>query len=141
MTKQAHRGKTREESIRWSILLACREFGWKRERLTQRIRTLAIEPGDDDCFSTQQMASVILGDKESETVGKIAADRKKIETEVETMKKERIPVEVVNSVNAEAFGAIAAILKAHKGKMLTDETISDIQSSLRDIPHKLKWTK
>lgn len=100
-----------------------------------------VEPGEDNRFSSKQIAAMMFGDKEAETIAKIVADRRNTDVDTEIKQKQRIPLEVLNSVNAEAFGAMAAILRAHKGKALTDEVIMDLQSALRDIPHKLKWTQ
>jgi hypothetical protein len=36
-------------------------------------------------------------------------------------------------------GAIAATIKSHRGKVLTEDVIEDLFTALRDIPKKLKW--
>ena len=141
VTTKRREGRMANTLLRWNLQQISREFGTHREQLERRRRALGMEPGEDGNFSSQDVARLLFGDKEAETIGKISAERRKTECEVETMRRERIPIEVMSSVNAEAFGAMAAIIKAHKGKVLTDDVISDLQSALRDVPKKLKWTK
>jgi hypothetical protein len=58
---------------------------------------------------------------------------------MEITRKERIPLEVVTSVNNEVDMAIAGIIKANVDKVLTRELINEIFSQFRNIPESLGW--
>ncbi len=45
---------------------------------------------------------------------------------MEVTRKERIPLDVVEEINDEAFSNVAAMLKSHTGKFLTEELVNDI---------------
>lgn len=142
--KASLKGKTGQKPqaiMWWNLTQVEREFGVDRATLERRRRELAIKANVEGCYTSRQIAAMMFGDKEAEVIGKTKAEREKTETEVETMRKTRIPLEVHEQVNGEAFGSMAAIIKAHRGKILTDDVISDLQSALRDIPKRLKWTK
>ena len=61
-------------ALRWTLNQAAREFGWHREALAKRQRALAIEPGEDGCFTTLNIAAMVFGDKEAETIRKLSAE-------------------------------------------------------------------
>jgi transcriptional antiterminator len=63
-----------------------------------------------------------------------------IDLEMEVTRQERITIEAMNAVNDEVFQSAAALIKSHKGKVLTEEVINDIYAAFRSIPEKLKWT-
>jgi hypothetical protein len=67
------------------------------------------------------------------------ARKQEIDLNMEVLRKERIPIDVVNEIQSEAFSAINGILKSIVGKVMTDEVFHDAQQQLRDIPAKLKW--
>ncbi len=64
------------------------------------------------------------------------AKAEKTEIEIETMQKQRIPVDVIND-------AIEPVLALHKqiimGSKLSDAEKREICESLRDIPRNMKW--
>lgn len=62
-----------------------------------------------------------------------------IELGMEVTRKERIPIEILNDVNDDILQTVSALIKAHKGSLLTEEIINDIFSAFRSIPDKLKW--
>lgn len=66
------------------------------------------------------------------------ARKQQIDLQNEVLRKERIPLEVVEQINQEAFANMAAMLKAHTGKTLTEELINDIYTQHRDIADKVK---
>jgi len=57
----------------------------------------------------------------------------------EDLRKTRIPIATVLQAHDEILQAIAATLKAAKGKLLTQDLINDIFDKFRSIPAKLKW--
>lgn len=64
----------RFEAVRWSVGQAAYEFGLDHRTLTKRLTRSSIEPGDDGRYSTQQITSVVWGDRESEELRKITED-------------------------------------------------------------------
>jgi len=57
----------------------------------------------------------------------------------ETLRKQRIPLDLVTSILDQTLQAMAATLKAAKDKVLTIELINQIFEDFRAIPAKLKW--
>jgi hypothetical protein len=57
----------------------------------------------------------------------------------ELIAKQRIPIDLVTSTLDQTLQAMAAILKAAKGKVLTVELINNIFADFRAIPSKLNW--
>jgi len=57
----------------------------------------------------------------------------------ETLRKQRIPIDLVLSIHDQTLQAMAATLKAAKDKVLTIELINQIFADFRAIPAKLKW--
>lgn len=66
------------------------------------------------------------------------AKKAQIELAMETARKERIPIEDANAVNEEIFLHVAALIKTHTGKILTDELVNDLFTSMREIGTKVK---
>jgi hypothetical protein len=57
----------------------------------------------------------------------------------ENLRKQRIPIEIVTETLDQTLQAMAATLKAAKGKVLTVELINSIFADFRAIPAKLRW--
>ena len=57
----------------------------------------------------------------------------------ETLRKQRIPLDLVISVHDQVLQAMSATLKAAKDKVLTVDLINQIFADFRAIPAKLKW--
>ena len=57
---------------------------------------------------------------------------------MEVMRRERIPIDVLNGALDQVFGAINGIIKANADR-IGSEGVADIQSQIRDVPSKLKW--
>lgn len=83
--------------------------------------------GDSSSVSTEQAQKELA-----------IARKQQIDLQNEVLRKERIPLEVVEQINQEAFANMAAMLKAHLGKTLTEELINDINTQHRDIADKVK---
>ena len=95
-------GRKADELMRWTLNQAAREFGVHREILERRRRALAIEAGEDGCFASQQISAMMFGDKEAETIGKLAAERKNTELKNALIEGELISVALVIRL-AESF--------------------------------------
>jgi len=57
----------------------------------------------------------------------------------ETLRKQRIPLDLVISVHDQVLQAMSATLKAHVGKTMTVESVNAIFEDFRAIPSRLKW--
>lgn len=66
------------------------------------------------------------------------ARKQEIELSMEVMRRERIPIDVLNGALDQVFGAINGIIKANADR-IGSEGVADIQSQIRDVPSKLKW--
>lgn len=106
--KQPAQGR-RWEPIRWSIGQAAAEFGLDHRTLTKRLARASIEPGGDGRFSTQQVTSVVWGDREAEELRRITEDADKLAIANRKARGELIPAE---SVYAWAEGIFVAIRQA-----------------------------
>jgi hypothetical protein len=54
------------------------------------------------------------------------------------LRKERIPLEDITEINEEVFTHVAGLLKAHTGKMLTEDLVNDIFAQFRGIGARLR---
>lgn len=61
------------------------------------------------------------------------ARKEQIDLEMEVTRKERIPLEIIEAVNDRVFSNVAGMLKAHRGKRLTEDGINDILAELRSV--------
>jgi hypothetical protein len=82
------------------------------------------------------MPSITLRQPRAEQARSQAALNKVREEE---LRKVRIPIDLVMSILDQTLQAMAATLKAAKGKVLTVELINNIFEDFRAIPSKLKW--
>jgi hypothetical protein len=64
------------------------------------------------------------------------ARKNEIDLDMEIKRKERIPIEVVQSVNDSVDQEVAAIIKSSG---LPPDSCNRIFDQLRDIPNRLKW--
>ena len=122
--------------VRWSVERAASEFQIDRKTLTKRIRAGDIRPGTDGKFSTEQICSAVFGDYRRDQLREMRGRADKLEIETQTMRKERIPLDVVKQVNDECFQAIAGIIKASG---LPPDKVNEMFEQLRDIPNRLGW--
>jgi len=66
------------------------------------------------------------------------ARKQQIELEMEVLRKERIPLEVIAESDAAVFSNIAGLLKAHEGKLLDEILLADIFTELRQVGVKIR---
>jgi hypothetical protein len=123
-------------TIRWTVEKAASEFQIDRKTLSKRIRGGDIRPGTDGKFSTEQICSAVFGDYRREQLREMRGRADKLEIETQTMRRERIPLEIVKQVDDECFQAIAGIIKASG---LPIAAVNEIFDQLREIPNKLGW--
>lgn len=76
--------------MRWTVLLAAREFNIARETLAKRLRAESIEPGKDGMFSTAQIVTAIYGNYDFERTRLMRSDANQAEMKEAQLRKELI---------------------------------------------------
>ena len=66
------------------------------------------------------------------------ARKEQIDLEMEVTRKQRIPLDVLDTINETAFSNVVGMLKAHEGKLLTASAIGDMLGELREIGARVK---
>ena len=100
----------RQEAIRLPLATWGRQAGLHHEALARRQRSLGIEPGEDGCFTLPAFLRIAHGDKEAETIGKIAEERKKLERENREAEGELVPVERVCILGERYVAAVRQVI-------------------------------
>jgi len=95
ISKKRKSGPHLKAALRWTLNNAAKEFGAHREKLERRRRALDIQPGNDDCFSSREVAAMLFGDRDAELTGKIAAERKGQELKNARTEGELVPTAAV----------------------------------------------
>ena len=115
-----------DAAIRLTLNRISVEFDLHWQQLDRRRRALGIEPGEDGCFSLHDAKLMVLGDKEAETIGKIAAERREIEMRIACREGELIPTAVVDAMGEKFLVAVrqkiltSGMTDAEKDGVLTD---------------------
>ena len=122
------------------ILKIAELTGVHRDTISKRLADLPFEAGKQGAkvySSEEAMAAIYKTDsleaaraEQARTAAQLNAIR------AEDLRKTRIPLAIVSQVYDEILQAIAAILKAAEGKLLSKELINDIFDKFRSIP---KW--
>jgi hypothetical protein len=114
-----------------------------RDTISKRLADLPFEAGKKGAklFSSQDALAAIYKTDSLEAAraeqARTAAQLNAIRAE--DLRKTRIPIAIVLQVHDEILQAIAATLKAAKGKTLTSELINELFDKFRSAPAKLKW--
>jgi hypothetical protein len=95
-----HRGGQSVAAVRWTINRAAQEFGRDRNALDRMRIKSGIEPGADECFSTQQICAMIYGDKEKAAIKKLEAEARIAERKDAEAAGKMISVESAARINA-----------------------------------------
>lgn len=61
------------------------------------------------------------------------AKKQQIELNMESVRRERIPLEEIGEINAECFDSIAGLIRSCENKQMTAERIQDIFAELRKV--------
>jgi hypothetical protein len=125
------------------ILKIAELTGVHRDTISKRLADLPFEAGKKGAklySSEHALAAIYKADsleaaraEQARTAAQLNAIR------AEDLRKTRIPIATVLQAHDEILQAIAATLKAAKGKLLTQDLINDIFDKFRSIPAKLKW--
>lgn len=121
------RGAESTKAVRWNFQQAEREFGVMRDTFAKRSRALGIEPGADGCYSSRDIAAMMFGDKEAETVGKLAAERRGQELKNALTEGELIPTATVIRL-AESF--LVPVRQRILSSSLTEEERAEMLEDL-----------
>ena len=107
-----HIKRAADGSFRWSLHGAAREFNVHRETLARRQRVLDIKPGKDGYFSTKDIIAMIHSDKEAQTIGLIAEQRKMLERENREAEAELVPTATVVALTPLFCRAVRRVILA-----------------------------
>lgn len=127
----------KSESFRWSINRAAVEFGADNSTLERRRRAAGIEPGEDGCYSTRDVAAMIFGDKEAETIRKISAEARQVELKNAITEGELIPVSSVIKICARV---LVPVRQKILSSSLSEQERHDMLEDLVALATK-DWTK
>ena len=106
---------------------AINEFNMHYEMIARRQRALGIEPGEDGLYTTADIAKMVFGDKEAETIGKLAAERRNVELKNAILEGELIPVKSVLSLCARVVVPLRQkILSSNLSEQERHELLTDI---------------
>lgn len=120
-------------------------LGVTRDTARKKLAALQWEDGPRNAklYDSAKAARLIFGagsTGEGQTIDYAEAQRlltvkrgEQIDLEMEVTRKDRIPLDVVESINEEAFSNFAGMLKANEGKTLTALHIKDMLTELRRI--------
>jgi hypothetical protein len=121
--------------------------GMTREDFSARV-TAGTMPSNAGSFFIPDivLAAIRYGSELGDgVISKSEADRQlvvkrceQIDLEMEVTRKQRIPLDVLDSINETAFSNVVGMLKAHEGKMLTAAAIGDMLGELREIGARVK---
>lgn len=131
-----NKGKRAEENLRWSLNRAAHEFGLHQAQLDRRRRALGMEPGADGFYSSRDIAAMMFGDKEAETIGKIAAERKSTELSNARQMGELIPTEVACAL---VERVLIAVKQRFMSSSLSEQEKTDVLEELVSLGH-LDWS-
>jgi len=119
--------------IRWTLHRAAGETGFARQTVRNRLVTAGISPGDDDCYSTQEILRALYGDSDGEKLRKLRAEADLAEMERDERSRSLISSEVVEEVWTEVLtnmrGAVQSLDLDRKQKHQILETLRAIKLS------------
>jgi hypothetical protein len=117
--------------LRWSIESACREFAINRKTLERRLSETSTVPGEDTCFSTQQiLAAVTGGDLRSERLRLVRAQSEHMELKNKTHRDELLPRDEVYEMMSGTFLAMRGLIL---GSPIPEEMKRSLLLSLKNI--------
>lgn len=119
---------SKDQPLRWTLEKAATEFGIHRSTLTKNLRSGDTEPGTDGRYSTQQIASAIYNDSDSERTRLYREQADKLALANAKTRSEHVDVETVFKAYEGVFISIRGTILASN---LTDVEKSDILSNLR----------
>lgn len=136
--------------MKFSINELSQMTGSTRATVTRKVANLPFEDGTKGAKlyeSRPALEAILIGpvSEEGQPVSYNEAQRllsiakrHEIELGMEVTRKERIPLDVLETVNEKALSNVVGILKAHEGQLLTVEVIGDMLAEMREIGAKLK---
>jgi hypothetical protein len=89
--------------------------------------------------STKVLTVVSFGDKDLTPQDALAVKRtEEIELDMQTKRKERIPLDDIQDVDREVFANVCGLLKSNVGKVLTEDMVTDMLAQFREIGVKIR---
>ncbi len=126
--------------IRWTRQAAAAEFELDAQTLSNRLLAASISAGDDGRFSTKQILAAVMGDRGAALTAKAKAEAENWQLRNECIRRERIPLPIVEEINDEVLSNVAGAIKAREDRVMTREAIEELFAELRGIGAAIqKW--
>jgi hypothetical protein len=128
--------------LRWNLIRASHEWGYTDDTLKKWLVQAKISPGEDSCYSTQELTTAIYGSKHLETIRKIREEADKIALDNAITRGEvlyREPLEKGASALTNALTVI--VLSSSMTRQEQDDfllTISGLSSTIQDVAKRQK---
>src|SRR5262245_14000376 len=111
------RGRPHVKAPRWTLKLACSEFGVSLSRLQGRLKAVNELPGTDGHYSTNQLLKALYGDFSAEKLRKLRADRELTEAKLAIITRDYLPREAVISAQT---NSLLIVRRAIEGSSMTE---------------------
>src|SRR5215469_7384821 len=99
-------GRPHSKGHRWTIEAAAGDFLIDSRTLRNRIRSLGLEPGKDNKFSTQDICKSVFGDYNGERLRKLRTEAALLEIELGVQEGRLIPSDRVYRVLEDVFVSV-----------------------------------
>ena len=119
------------ESFRWSVNRAAGETGFARQTIANYLAASQAKPGEDGCYSTQEIMSAIYGDMDGEKLRKIRAEADLAEMERDERNRSLIPAPIVEAVWLDVMTNLRGVVLAFE---MSKEQRHQLIKLLRAIP-------
>jgi len=123
-----------------SVLALSHATGFSRDGIDARVKAFGLKAPyrGKDIFDLKPIkgGTALQMSYEEARARETAAKAELAEIELETKKKERIPVEVLNAALAQAFAEIRATID---GSELNQKAKDDICEAIKNAPARLRW--
>jgi len=118
-------------AVRWSENSAAIEFGLHQVTLQKNLAAASITPGEDGCYSTQQIVQAIYGDTEHAKARKLSAEADLAELKRDRLRRALVPLHDVKRVwESHTIAQRAAVMAQDCDRRTKDKIIA----AIRDIP-------
>jgi hypothetical protein len=114
--------------IRWTVARAAVEFNCDRHTLTTHLKRAGIEPGADDCYTTQQIVAALHGDIDAAKLRLTNAQAGRAEVALAKERGEVLPVDIAFQAAANVMFAVRRVIET---SALSNEEKDQIYAELQ----------
>ena len=117
--------------LRWSLNRAAEETGFARQTVKNRMVVAGINPGEDGCYSTQQILAALFGDYEGERTRKTKAEANLTEAKLAQIERTTLDTADVEAVWRDILANLRGVVQAFD---MSKEQRHQLIGLLREIP-------